>query len=156
MRHGRADRQKIVLDRPLQLPLGGDKAAPGRIPGLIREDGAVRIERPHAHPVRVKRRQDVIGEDNVLRRIEGNGRTACQRQRAGGFQRGNVPVCCVRVQRFRLEAQQAQHHGLGRRVPCPGQRERALQLHFDPRGRAGGTGEVRHEPVRDPDRADRV
>jgi hypothetical protein len=41
-------------------------------------------------------------------------------------------------------------------MPCPSQREGALQFDFDPRDRPDSFGKVCQKPVRDPDRADRV
>ena len=158
MRNGRTGGHNIVPDRTFQLALGRDEAAAGGVPCAVCENVPGAAKRAQTHPVRVQLGQHFVGKADVAYRIKRYAATAGQRQHPARFQCSDPVVRILRIERFGIKPQEAQHHGLRRRMPCPRQRQRALQLDINPLNSAEGAQLLKflQEPPRNPDRADRV
>ena len=131
---------KIVFYRPLQLSLRGNESAAGRKPGLVEQHAALFIMGRQAHPVRMKGRDNVVGHDDVSRRVEADGHAPCQFQTQSFANAGNGQFCLIRIECFRCEACQSKHDRLWTRMPFTCQGKRSLQLDLNTTHAVKGTG----------------
>jgi hypothetical protein len=114
-----------------ELLFGRNEAAAGGVISLLEQQEPAFAERAQFHAVRVQFRHDVIGENDVAFRIK---RDLVRSQKLDALLNTHAlhrRFSDIRIERFGIEAEQAQHHGFRRRVALAGQRQRSLQFHDD-------------------------
>ncbi len=111
-----------------------DEAAAHGVELVAMHHAAARVERREAHAVGVQRQRLVAVEQQVERLVELDLMRAGQPQPARGADARERGLDRFRLDPVRTVALEPEQHRAVRAVPAPGQRQRAVQLHADPRG----------------------